>query len=314
MTMSQPFKDVWLPHDVELLLKASFAIGTLDLLSSGLRGLQGIEYGRPHHQAGRIEKALVVDVCPVVAGHAAGRAQQAPPARTEVITEVRVHGNQIVADDEVLNRRRRRRRAIAMRCWPRSQAAQGFGQIRVDRRAQAVCVHRSLPDHRRHHRQRGRSSCHAGRSEWRHPGPEAIVCHSLIFVPVLEGHDGYGLTYGARFAYQKPIGPNRWLSFPMTWGGTKKIGVELDRTFSHGPISRMEFGTVLQRRQNPAYEEQDDRVRGWGRVQRVMGPVRAGATAGWQRVVRPDQRLVQPARRGHRSTRENRSCRGMRCW
>jgi hypothetical protein len=31
MTMSQPFKDVWLPRDVQLLLRATFAIGTLDL-------------------------------------------------------------------------------------------------------------------------------------------------------------------------------------------------------------------------------------------------------------------------------------------
>jgi hypothetical protein len=31
MTMSQPFKDVWLPRDVKLLLRATFAIGTLDL-------------------------------------------------------------------------------------------------------------------------------------------------------------------------------------------------------------------------------------------------------------------------------------------
>ncbi len=31
MTMSQPFKDVWLPHDVDVLLRATLAIGTLDL-------------------------------------------------------------------------------------------------------------------------------------------------------------------------------------------------------------------------------------------------------------------------------------------
>ena len=31
MTMSQAFKDVWLPRDVDMLLKAMFAIGTIDL-------------------------------------------------------------------------------------------------------------------------------------------------------------------------------------------------------------------------------------------------------------------------------------------
>jgi len=31
MTMSQPFKDVWLPHDVDLLLSAMLAVGKFDI-------------------------------------------------------------------------------------------------------------------------------------------------------------------------------------------------------------------------------------------------------------------------------------------
>jgi hypothetical protein len=31
MTMSQPFKDVWLPRDVDLFFKVMFALGTIDL-------------------------------------------------------------------------------------------------------------------------------------------------------------------------------------------------------------------------------------------------------------------------------------------
>jgi outer membrane protein assembly factor BamA len=108
--------------------------------------------------------------------------------------------------------------------------------------------------------------------------------NNLMIVPVLEGQDGYGLTYGARVAYPKPIGGNSRVSFPMTWGGTKRIAIELDRTFARGPFSRIEFGTGVQRRQNPAYDESDDRVRGWTRVLRVMGPFRAGGSTSWQKV------------------------------
>ena len=31
MTMSQPFKDVWLPRDVDILFKATLAMGTIDI-------------------------------------------------------------------------------------------------------------------------------------------------------------------------------------------------------------------------------------------------------------------------------------------
>ena len=31
MSMSQPFKDVWLPRDVDLMMKATLATGTIDL-------------------------------------------------------------------------------------------------------------------------------------------------------------------------------------------------------------------------------------------------------------------------------------------
>ncbi len=215
-------------------------------------------------------------------------ARQAPPARTEVITEVRVHGNQIVTDDEVL------KIAGVVVGAPYSDAmiADITKRLKDSGKFESIDVLKrfaSIED-------ASKIIVVIIVSE----GPVRIVmptdpngqtqvkkrtfANSLMFVPVLEGQDGYGLTYGARIAYQKPIGPNSRLSFPMTWGGTKKIGIELDRTFSRGPFSRLEFGSALQRRQNPAYEEDDDRVRGWARAMRVMGPVRAGGTAGWQRV------------------------------
>jgi len=108
--------------------------------------------------------------------------------------------------------------------------------------------------------------------------------HSLMFMPLLDGEDGYGFTYGVRVAYPQPIGPHSRLSFPLTWGGTRQAGAELDRTFLSGPVSRIEFGGAIQQKENPAYDIRDGRDRVWGRVEKVMGRVRVGSTGGYQRV------------------------------
>jgi outer membrane protein assembly factor BamA len=110
------------------------------------------------------------------------------------------------------------------------------------------------------------------------------VWHNLMFMPLLDGEDGYGFTYGVRVAYPQPIGPHSRLSFPLTWGGTRQAGAELDRTFKSGPISRIEFGGAIQQKVNPAYDIRDGRNRVWGRAEKVMGRVRLGSTGGYQRV------------------------------
>jgi outer membrane protein assembly factor BamA len=107
---------------------------------------------------------------------------------------------------------------------------------------------------------------------------------NLMFMPILDAEDGYGVTYGARVAYPGLLGERSRLSFPLTWGGLKRAGVEFDRRFTRGPFSRVEVGGVVQRRRNPAFEEEDDRRRLWLRGERAAGPIRAGATVGWQRV------------------------------
>ena len=93
------------------------------------------------------------------------------------------------------------------------------------------------------------------------------VWHNLMFMPILDGEDGYGFTYGVRVAYPKPIGPHSRLSFPLTWGGTRRAGAELDRTFLSGPISRIEFGGAIQQKINPAYDIRDGRDRVWARAE-----------------------------------------------
>ena len=80
------------------------------------------------------------------------------------------------------------------------------------------------------------------------------------------------------------IGGRSRLSTPLSWGGFRRAGVELDRTFERGPFSRIEIGTAIQQQKNPAYEEKDDRTRVWVRAERAIGDFRLAGKGGWQRI------------------------------
>lgn len=105
-----------------------------------------------------------------------------------------------------------------------------------------------------------------------------------MFLPIVDFEDGYGLSYGVRFSVPNPAGSKSRLSFPATWGGEKRAAVELEKTFTRGPVTRIESGASIARRTNPFYREDDDRNRVWIRAEREMvPPLRVGATAAWER-------------------------------
>lgn len=107
----------------------------------------------------------------------------------------------------------------------------------------------------------------------------------LLFLPVLNFEDGYGFTYGARFAWPDAFGKQSRIAFPLTWGGEKRAAAELDKTFDHGPVTRVTAGGGISQRTNPYYDLDDTRVRVWARGEREFGRLwRAGANVGWQRV------------------------------
>jgi outer membrane protein assembly factor BamA len=105
-----------------------------------------------------------------------------------------------------------------------------------------------------------------------------------MFLPILDGEDGYGFTYGVTASLPDVAGKRSRLSFPLSWGGTRRAGVEIEKNFASGPLTRVEIGGAIQRRTNPAYEEHDERLRSWLRAERALGNFRLGATAGWERV------------------------------
>jgi outer membrane protein assembly factor BamA len=111
---------------------------------------------------------------------------------------------------------------------------------------------------------------------------------NLMFLPILTREDGYGFTYGARFARVGLLGKDSRISFPLTWGGEKKAAAELDKSFSRGPVDRVLAGASISRRTNPFFDLDDDRRRVWLRGEREIFPkVRIGGTGGLQKASFP---------------------------
>jgi outer membrane protein assembly factor BamA len=107
----------------------------------------------------------------------------------------------------------------------------------------------------------------------------------LLFFPVLGSEDGYGFTYGVRVARPDLLGANSRLSFPATWGGDKRVGVEIEKAFAGARLTRVLARGSLSRREHPFFDRDEDRQSGQLRVEHDLWPVvRVGATAGWQRV------------------------------
>jgi outer membrane protein assembly factor BamA len=106
----------------------------------------------------------------------------------------------------------------------------------------------------------------------------------LMFLPILGYEDGYGFSYGVRVAVPEPFGPRSRVAVPLSLGGEKLAGVELERSFDRGPFTRVQGGASVSRRENPFYRENDDRRRVWVRAEREFTrPLRAAATGAWNR-------------------------------
>lgn len=107
----------------------------------------------------------------------------------------------------------------------------------------------------------------------------------LMYLPILNGEDGYGLTYGLTTSLADVFGERSRLSVPLSWGGTKRAAVIAEKNFAGGGIlSRIEAGGAIQRRRNPAFKIEDERTRGWVRLERADRALRVGATAAWDDV------------------------------
>ena len=109
------------------------------------------------------------------------------------------------------------------------------------------------------------------------PGPMRRVRAAGMWMPILSYADGYGLTYGARIAFIEPLGRASRVSVPLTWGGERRAGVDLERTFEHGPFSVARGSAAASRRVNPHFDLEDERLELRMRGERALTPwLRAG--------------------------------------
>jgi hypothetical protein len=216
---------------------------------------------------------------------------QPVPGRSETIVGIQVHGNTVTPDDEV-------QRAAAVRVGDPLEAdtvEKVSARLRATRHFQSVQVLKrfaSIDDPTQILLVIVVDDGPVQIERTGDPDQPTRVVRShgsrLMFLPVLSFEDGYGLSYGARFAWPEPAGKQSRVSFPLTWGGEKRAGAELEKNLAGGPLDRVEVGVSASRRTNPFYEADDDRVRLWARGERdIVRWVRAGATVGWQRVTFP---------------------------
>ncbi|MEX1127097.1 MAG: BamA/TamA family outer membrane protein, partial [Vicinamibacterales bacterium] len=86
------------------------------------------------------------------------------------------------------------------------------------------------------------------------------ITDKVMFLPILNYADGYGLTYGVRFSTVSLLGAGERLSVPLSWGGTRRVALEAERTFDRGPLTRILGSVSLWQRENPGFvfEEDDD--------------------------------------------------------
>jgi outer membrane protein assembly factor BamA len=221
---------------------------------------------------------------------------QAQPA--EVIAEVRVHGNVAIAEEEVL-----RLAAVEVGApFEADTAATVEQRLRASGRFENVQVLKRFA-----------SIADASKIslviivdegdvkiEWDRGSGEARTVRRrglpVMFLPVLDFQDGYGWTYGVRFAVPNVAGLRSRLAMPLTWGGDKRAAVQLEKDFDQGPLDRVMTGLSVSRRAHPFYEQDDDRLRLWARAERDLLPrLRVGGTLGTEQVqfLAVDTRVLQ---------------------
>lgn len=228
--------------------------------------------------------------CVLVLGLVLNLIQAAPAQPTEVIAEIQVHGNHVTPDADLL--------ALAGIAVGAPFTPETLGQVR--RKLEASGKFEDVNVLKRYASIVDPSKITvvivvnegAVRVDFeRGPDGEEVAVvkkrggfRNLMYLPILDGEDGYGLTYGVTASIADVAGNRSRLSFPLSWGGTRRAGVEVEKNFVSGPLTRIEVGASVQRRTNPAYEEHDERRKVWARAERAIGHFRLGSTAGLERV------------------------------
>ncbi len=126
------------------------------------------------------------------------------------------------------------------------------------------------------------------------------------FLPILNYADGYGFTYGVRTSFANALGKDGRVSIPLSLGANRRAAIEMDKTFSHTFISRIEGGASINVRENPFFHEDDGRRQVWARAERDLpAHLKLGGQVGFTHVhmLAP----TQSGRHDERASDEDRS-------
>jgi outer membrane protein assembly factor BamA len=222
--------------------------------------------------------ALLLLIAPV---HARAWQDQAPvpqtqPSPIETISEIRVHGNAVMADADVI-----RLAGVAVGDRLESDALVAiehrlresgqFDEIQVRKRYRTLEMDEVALVLLVHERP-------GMRPDGTRPGPFHRLASRLMFLPILTYDDGYGWTYGGRTSTVNALGLGERLSLPLTWGATRRATLEAERTFHGGPLTRVQGSFGIAQNENPHFEVDDQRTEARGRVERrLFGIVTLGA-------------------------------------
>jgi hypothetical protein len=182
---------------------------------------------------------------------------------SEVITDIQVHGNLVTTDEEL-----RRMTGVAVgeafepttidEVTERLRATKRFERVQVLKRFASIVDPSQIalvvivdegrvkiaktddPEH----------PYRAVRNRW----------PRLMYAPIFNISDRYGVTYGVRVAVPDVFGSDSRLIVPFAWGGEKQAGVDFDKSRKGGWFDRIRGGVDWSRRTHPVYDEDVERV------------------------------------------------------
>ena len=107
----------------------------------------------------------------------------------------------------------------------------------------------------------------------------------LMVAPLIDHKEGYGVAYGALTSVVDAFGSGSRLSVPATWGGHKRIALEMEAPIRGPVIDRLRAGGSRGRRRHPYFDVDDDRTRFEVAVERRLPHgFRGNGEAAWEEV------------------------------
>ena len=209
-------------------------------------------------------------------------AQRAPS--TEVVTELRIHGNYSIPDADVM---RLAGVAAGDRIEPETLDAIA-ARLRATNRFEDVEVRKRYTSLTRSDEValilvvRERPAAAAGNRVARVLN---TLARQTLFIPILDYVEGNGFTYGARFSLVDVLGEGGTVSVPATLGGTRQAALELGKRFDTRLVHAVRGGATASRHENQHYRVNDRRTEVWvGADRKVVGALRVSVRAGWSDV------------------------------